>query len=76
MKDITPSHDVPPLVAARRAKGLSREGLAFKARVSFKTIERLEKGETETPRRLTGEAIAAVLDCRAEDIWPDLEVAA
>lgn len=76
MKDITSTQHVPPLMAARKAKGLTREGLAFKAGVSFKTIERLEKGETGTPHRLTGQAIARVLGCAPEDIWPDLEAAA
>lgn len=41
----------------REAVGLSREGLAYKSRVSVKTIERIEREEVE-PRRAT----AAVID--------------
>jgi transcriptional regulator with XRE-family HTH domain len=76
MKDITRVTEVSPLAAARQAKGLSREGLAFKANVSFKTVERLEKGETPTPRRATAQVIADALGVAPTDIWPELEMAA
>jgi transcriptional regulator with XRE-family HTH domain len=63
MEDITPRTAAAPehpIEAARRAIGLNREGLAFKAGVSFKTIERIERGET-VPRRATLKVIADVL---------------
>lgn len=37
---------------AREAVGLSREGLAYKAGVALRTIERIESGEV-SPRRAT-----------------------
>jgi DNA-binding XRE family transcriptional regulator len=46
MKDITPvPPKVHPVAIARQEKNLPREGLAFKAGVSVKTIERIERGE-------------------------------
>lgn len=45
----------------RQALGLSREGLAYKARVSLKTIERIERGEN-APRRATLAVIEQALD--------------
>ena len=44
----------------REAISLSREGLAYKARVSLKTIERIERGEV-LPRRATAYVIDAAL---------------
>lgn len=49
-----------PIRAAREQAGLSREALAFKAGVSFKTLERLEAG-ARSPRRSTLKVIADVL---------------
>lgn len=45
----------------RTALGLSREGLAYKAGVSLKTIERIEREES-VPLRSTQSVIDAVLD--------------
>lgn len=44
----------------REALGLSREGLAYKAGVSHKTLERLEAGMV-TPRRATLSVIEGAL---------------
>ena len=44
----------------REAVGLSREGLAYKAGLSIKTIERIEGGKNE-PRRATLAVISRVL---------------
>lgn len=49
----------------RDAIGLSREGLAFKAGVSFKTIERIESGKVQRPRRATLRVIDDVLATEA-----------
>lgn len=55
---------------------MSREELAFRARVSKETIERLERPGSGVPHRVTRFAIADVLDCSPEDLgWP-LEAAA
>lgn len=73
-----PTREAPdphPVAAAREGLRLSREGLAFKAHVSVKTIERIERGET-TPHRNTRESIARVLRCKAHELWPELEAAA
>jgi ribosome-binding protein aMBF1 (putative translation factor) len=45
---------------AREAAGLSKEGLAAQAGVSYKTVERLEAG-TAIPRRATLTVITAAL---------------
>jgi predicted transcriptional regulator len=45
---------------ARKAIGLSKEGLAYKAGVALSTIERIEAGKV-TPRRATLSVIRAVL---------------
>ena len=47
--------------ALRRQKGWSREALAFRAQVSNKTVERIEKGQVEG-RRGTIRAIADALE--------------
>jgi transcriptional regulator with XRE-family HTH domain len=76
MQDITPPTDVSPVQEAREAIGLSREGLAFKAHVSVKTIERIERFEGGLPHRATRQAIARVLRCKPADLgWPE-EIAA
>jgi transcriptional regulator with XRE-family HTH domain len=46
----------------REAQGLSREGLASKAGLSLRTIERLESGEIKRPHRATVAVIATALD--------------
>lgn len=70
MEDITPTTDAAPLRAAREAKGMTREELAFRAHVSAKTIERLENERTARPHRVTGHAIATVLKCDPVELWP------
>lgn len=71
MKDITPSPtNVHPVALARKQLNLPREGLAFKAGVTVKTIERIERGET-TPHRVTQRAIAKVLGCDPSELWPE-----
>lgn len=46
---------------ARKAQGLSPEGLAFKAGVSLKTVERIETGAITEPRRATLKVIVDAL---------------
>jgi transcriptional regulator with XRE-family HTH domain len=75
MKDITPTQEVSPLRAARDRKGMTREELAFRAHVSAKTIERLERSGEATPHRVTQRAIADVLGCEPSDLW-QIEAAA
>jgi transcriptional regulator with XRE-family HTH domain len=72
MQDVTPDRPEPPTLVreARERLGLSREGLAFKAGVSLKTIERIERGEG-MPHRSTRQVIARVLDVAPEDIFPE-----
>lgn len=48
----------------REALDLSREGLAYLAGLSVRTIERIESGETE-PRRATLTVIRMALDSHA-----------
>jgi transcriptional regulator with XRE-family HTH domain len=62
------------LRAARERHGLSREGLAFKAGVSIKTIERAEFG-VGIPRRATQKVIADVLGCEPDDLFEIKEAA-
>jgi DNA-binding XRE family transcriptional regulator len=77
MKDITASPEkVHPVAAARKRMNLSREGLAFKAHVSMKTIERIETGRPTQPHRATQNAIADVLGCAVSDLWREEEEAA
>jgi DNA-binding XRE family transcriptional regulator len=76
MEDITPTTDVTPLRAAREARGMTREELAFRAHVSATTIERLENERTAKPHRVTGHSIATVLGCDVADLWPRQEEAA
>lgn len=49
-----------PLAALRMNRNLSREGLADKAGVSLRTIERIEAGDV-IPHRATARALAAAL---------------
>jgi transcriptional regulator with XRE-family HTH domain len=54
---------------AREGLGLSREGLAFKAGLSLRSVERIEAGDTN-PHRATVRAIAAALECDPADLAP------
>lgn len=61
MTSATPTPSLADTVRlAREAAGMSREDLASRAGVSYKTVERLENGGT--PRRAMLNAIVAVLD--------------
>lgn len=55
--DITPGQRIRE---QREALSLSREGLAFKAGISFKTLERIETGKQE-PRRATLQVLEKAL---------------
>lgn len=59
-----------PVRRARLAAGLSPEGLAFKAGISLRTLERIEAGHVE-PRRATVAVIAAALGVEAESLMPE-----
>jgi transcriptional regulator with XRE-family HTH domain len=51
----------------REDRGLSREGLADKAGVSMRTLERIEMGQT-VPRRATIKVLADALGVEPEDL--------
>ena len=51
----------------RKQKALSQEELADRASINIRTLQRIEKGETE-PRGHTLNALCQVLDLRPEDI--------
>lgn len=53
--------------ASRESVGLSREGLAYKAGVSLRTLERIESGDVQ-PRRATLVVIGQALAAEAEEI--------
>src|SRR5687768_11452108 len=55
------------VLAARRKKGFTQEELAELAKVTVRTIQRIESGET-TPRSYTLKAIAAALDISFESL--------
>lgn len=61
------------LVAARKKKGLTQEELAELSKVTVRTIQRIESGET-VPRAFTLKAIAAALDTPFEALQPGEEV--
>ena len=56
------------LRVAREAAGLSREKLAQRAEVSARTVYRLERGETTSPRPDEFQRIAAALGTTADDL--------
>lgn len=60
--------------AARQKQNLTREGLAYKAGLTVRTIERIEAGQV-MPHRVTRRAIAAVLDMDPDHLWPQKEAA-
>jgi transcriptional regulator with XRE-family HTH domain len=55
------------LAAARKKKGLTQEELAERSKVTVRTIQRLESGES-VPRAFTLRAIAAALDTPFESL--------
>jgi transcriptional regulator with XRE-family HTH domain len=55
------------LIAARKKKGLTQEELAELSKVTVRTIQRLESGDT-VPRAFTLRAIAAALDTPFESL--------
>ena len=57
------------IAKARKAAGLSQEGLAEKAGVSGSTILRLERGEFGRPDPEKLQRIARALDVDAEDLF-------
>lgn len=63
-----------PIRAARERAGVSREELAFKAGLSFKTLERIERGDSK-PHRATLQVIAHALRIPVEDLNGDEEAA-
>lgn len=74
VRHLNGSGEVHPVRAAREAQGLSPEGLAFKAHVTIRTVERIESGAVKNAHRLTRRAIADALGCSGSDLgWPDLD---
>jgi transcriptional regulator with XRE-family HTH domain len=66
---------VPPnrLAELRRARGLSREGLAYFAGLNVRTVERLETG-VHPPRRATKVVLAAALGVQPSELgFPAIE---
>jgi transcriptional regulator with XRE-family HTH domain len=67
----------PPKVDGARLKelrlraGLSQEALAKRARMSYRTVFRLEAGETKTARELTIMALANALDVEQSELLED-----
>jgi ribosome-binding protein aMBF1 (putative translation factor) len=57
---------------AREAVELSTTGLAYKAGLSLRTIERIEAGEVK-PRPSTLRVIAWALDVDERELWDELE---
>lgn len=55
------------IAGIRRQKAFSQEELAARANINIRTLQRIEKGETD-PRGHTLNAICQVLDLRPEDI--------
>lgn len=64
-----------PVRAARDAKGVTREWLAFKTGLTVRTIERIEGGHVD-PQRVTRRAIAAALEVDPSDLGWSEEVIA
>lgn len=67
MSDASPQTATSAVQQAREAARMSREGLADRAGVSLKTIERIELGQV-TPRRSTMSCIAQALGLEAEEL--------
>ena len=55
------------IVQIRKTRGYSQEELANKANISLRTLQRIEKGESE-PRGHTLRALAEVLEVRVEEL--------
>lgn len=68
------TNDMHPVRRARLAQNLTREGLAWKAGVTVRTVERIEAGRV-MPHLVTRRAIAVVLDFDPSDLWPEKEAA-
>jgi transcriptional regulator with XRE-family HTH domain len=62
-----PNHRQSNVRRVREDRGLSREGLADKAGVSMRTLERIELGQT-VPRRATIKVLADALGVAPEDL--------
>jgi transcriptional regulator with XRE-family HTH domain len=58
------------IAAARKGKGWERDDLAHYSKVSGRTIQRIESGNTEAPRRATLEALADTLDIPLDELRP------
>lgn len=61
------------IVDAREAKGWDQRELAFRAKVSEKTVQRLEQAKVNSPRGSTLRKIAEATSRQVEDIRPDME---
>ena len=69
------TENMHPVQQARKQQGLNREGLAFKAGVTVRTIERIEAAQV-MPHEVTKRSIARVLGTTPSDLWPEQEAAA
>src|SRR3954453_8420994 len=66
----SPPHRPCALEVMRRARGLSREGLAATAGVSARTIYNIEV-EGRAPRRATKRVLCLALGRTLEEVFPD-----
>lgn len=55
------------IIEIRKLKGMTQEELADRARINLRTLQRIEKGETE-PRGNTLKMLCSVLEINIEDI--------
>lgn len=68
MSTASPSESTNPIRVQREKAGMSREELAFKAGLSFKTIERLEAANGRKPHWATRVVLADALGCDPEEL--------
>lgn len=65
------AEQVTPLHLLRRERELSLEALARKAGVSFQTVRRADRGETQ-PHWRTRRRLAEALGVPEHELWPHL----
>jgi transcriptional regulator with XRE-family HTH domain len=68
MRDVPLRLDGEKVRDLRRERGLSQEMLARRAHMSYRTISRIEHGESQSARELTVLALAGALDVEPTDL--------
>lgn len=61
------------IVEARELKGWDQRELAYRSKLTEKTIGRLEKGQVDKPRPSTMRQLAEALEVEIADLRPDME---